>query len=141
MKTVMNPASACVALNLRRLSRVITRRYEKALKPLSLTSFQFSALVALSGYPTIPQSALADAFGMSVSTLNRNVGPLASRGVVEISESPKDRRVKLLSLTPAGEKLLAEAMPLWEQAQADALERLGADEWMSLKSKLDRILD
>jgi len=137
----MDPATACVALNLRRLSRVITRRYESALKPLSLTSFQFSALVALSRHPAIPQTALADAFGMSVSTVNRNIGPLLARDAVEITPSPKDKRVKLVRLSPTGKQLLKEAMPLWHTAQSEALKKLGEDDWMALKLKLNQILD
>lgn len=139
--TNMDPASACVALNLRRLSRVVTRRYEHALKPVSLTSFQFSALVALSKHPAIPQTALAGAFGMSVSTVNRNILPLHNRGAVEITPSEKDKRVKLVRLTPTGKQLLAEAMPLWRKAQSQALKQIGEDDWAGLKAKLNQILD
>ena len=137
----MDPAAACVALNLRRLSRVVTRRYESTLKPLSLTSFQFSALVALSKHQAIPQTALADAFGMSVSTLNRNIIPLRNRNAVEVTPSAKDRRIKIVRITRSGQKLLAKAMPLWRTAQSEALKKIGEDDWWMLKSKLNKILD
>ena len=137
----MDPAAACVALNLRRLSRVVTRRYESTLKPLSLTSFQFSALVALSKHQAIPQTALADAFGMSVSTLNRNIIPLRNRNAVEVTPSAKDRRIKIVRITRSGRQLLAKAMPLWRTAQSEALKKIGEDDWWMLKSKLNKILD
>ncbi|MEM8791516.1 MAG: MarR family winged helix-turn-helix transcriptional regulator [Pseudomonadota bacterium] len=141
MDDLFEPENSCVALHLRRLSRVVTRRYEDALRPLNLKSFQFSALVALSRRETIAQTNLAKAFGMDVSTLNRNLKPLVARGAIEIASNPKDGRVRLIKITSAGLKLLDQAMPLWEAAQAEALGRLEPEAWPDLRRGMNKLLD
>ncbi|MEL7347437.1 MAG: MarR family winged helix-turn-helix transcriptional regulator [Pseudomonadota bacterium] len=141
MDDLYDPAQHCVALTMRRLSRVVTRRYEDALRPLKLKSFQFSTLVALSKREQMPQSKLAQAFGMDISTLNRNLKPLAARGAIEILPDETDGRVRMVKLTEEGRALYAAALPLWKAAQADALERLDPTAWPSLKRGVNRLLD
>lgn len=126
----------CAAFNLRRASRIVTRRYEDALKPLGLTSFQFTALTALSNHPAIPHSAMAEAFGMSNSTITRNLKPMEAKGLVTVTSSTKDARVKLASITPDGRGLLRKALPLWQKAQDETLKDLSAPEWAKLKQAI-----
>lgn len=56
----------------------------------------------------MPIHAIADALGLSMAAAGRNVDQLVGLAVVERRESPNDRRVKLVSLSPLGEKLAAE---------------------------------
>ncbi|MRJ75162.1 winged helix DNA-binding protein [Aeromicrobium sp. SMF47] len=49
--------------------------------------------------------SIATELGLSDAATGRNVEQLLKLDVVERRESPDDRRVKLVSLTPAGEKL------------------------------------
>ncbi|MEM7523976.1 MAG: MarR family winged helix-turn-helix transcriptional regulator [Pseudomonadota bacterium] len=136
MSDTASLTQGCVAFNLRRASRIVTRRYEKALQPLGVKSFQFSTLAALAERENLPQSALAKAFGMDISTINRNLKPLETRGVVEIHTKPEDGRVKLVSITPAGRALLAKAIPLWRQAQEETLKDLSGPEWAELRTAI-----
>ena len=73
-------ANGCVAFNLRRATRIVTRRYEGALRPVGMKAFQFTALAALSEHIKLPQLFFADFFGMDVSTLNRNVRAMEGKG-------------------------------------------------------------
>ncbi|MEM6355972.1 MAG: MarR family winged helix-turn-helix transcriptional regulator [Pseudomonadota bacterium] len=141
MDPLFDPEANCVCLHLRRLSRVVTRRYEEALRPLNLKSFQFSTLVALSSRPAVSQTGLANAFGMDISTLNRNLRPLVTRGAVEIVADEKDARVRLLKITPQGRALYKEALPLWHAAQEDALRLLGPQGWPDIKQATNKLLD
>lgn len=129
----------CVALNLRRAARVVTRRYEEALRPVNLTSFQFSALNALADQGPQAQSALAAAFGMDVSTLSRNIRPLAARGLVRATAGTADRRVKTLSVTDDGRALFEAALPLWAGAQRRTIAEFGDRVWPMLRATLDNI--
>jgi DNA-binding MarR family transcriptional regulator len=60
---------------------------------------------------------------------------LESRGLVEVTPDPKDRRSRLMTLTPAGKAVLAEAVPIWKRTHeaiegllaGGASERLRAD--------------
>ena len=53
----------------------------------------------------MPIHAIAAALGLSMAAAGRNVDQLVGLSMVERRESPVDRRVKLVSLTPLGEKL------------------------------------
>jgi DNA-binding MarR family transcriptional regulator len=59
------------------------------------------------GEPT-PINAIAEALGLSMAATGRNVDQLVQLDAVERRESPTDRRVKLVSLTPVGEKLASQ---------------------------------
>ncbi|MCW2679460.1 MAG: MarR family transcriptional regulator [Frankiales bacterium] len=56
----------------------------------------------------MPIHAIAEALGLSVAAAGRNVEQLLCLDMVERRESPADRRVKLVSLTPTGEGLVAQ---------------------------------
>jgi len=128
--------NGCVAFNLRRASRIVTRRYEDALRPLNLTSVQFTTLVALSDYPAIPLSAMAEAFGMSNSTLTRNLKHMEVKDLIQIVIKAEDARVKLVSITTKGRRLLKKALPLWQQAQNQTLKDLSGPQWATLKQAI-----
>jgi len=128
--------NGCVAFNLRRASRIVTRRYEDALRPLNLTSVQFTTLVALSDYPAIPLSAMAEAFGMSNSTLTRNLKHMEVKDLIQIVIKVEDARVKLVSITTKGRRLLKKALPLWQQAQNQTLKDLSGPQWATLKQAI-----
>ncbi len=53
----------------------------------------------------LPINSIADALGLSMAAAGRNVDQLVGLSMVERRESPSDRRVKLVSLTPLGEEL------------------------------------
>ncbi len=55
---------------------------------------------------------------MDRTTLTAALKPLERRGLLTISIDPKDKRSRLLSLTPAGQALLARAVPIWEATHA-----------------------
>ncbi|RBY80764.1 MarR family winged helix-turn-helix transcriptional regulator [Blastococcus sp. TF02A-26] len=56
----------------------------------------------------MPIHAIAEALGLSVAAAGRNVDQLLRLGMVERRESVSDRRVKLVSLAPTGERLTAQ---------------------------------
>ena len=53
----------------------------------------------------MPIHVIAEALGLSVAAAGRNVDQLLRLDLVERRESASDRRVKLVSLTPNGERL------------------------------------
>lgn len=132
-----NPASApsdryrksCVAFNLRRASRAVTRRYEEALRPLGMKAFQFTALAALSGRKEMPLSAVAELFGMDLSTASRNLKAMHRKGWLEINEDPSNRRRRNVSATAKGRRAFKEAVPLWEAAQKDTAKLMEGFQW------------
>lgn len=56
---------------------------------------------------------------MDRTTLTAALKPLQRRELVKVIADPADRRGRRLSLTPAGETLLASSVPVWEQTHRD----------------------
>ena len=119
-------AKLCACANLRMASRVMTQFYDEILQPSGLRATQFTLLVALSTTGPVTITDLAEALVMDRTTLTRNLKPLEKQGLIE-SISGEDRRTRLVMLTEPGRTILAEAMPLWEQAQAKIVNGLGTD--------------
>lgn len=125
----------CLCLHLQRAARAIARRFDEALRPLGLTSGQFSLLMSLNR-PDPPRIGdVAALLAMDRTTLTANLKPLQRRGLVDIVADEADRRGRRLALTDAGREVLAAAVPAWREAhgEVDALlpdadpERLRAD--------------
>ena len=108
----------CLCLHVQRAARALARRFDEALRPVKLTNGQFSLLISLSR-PSPPSiGSVADLLAMDRTTLTAALKPLVRRGLVKIAPGKKDKRSRLLSLTPAGRKLLARAVPLWKREHA-----------------------
>jgi DNA-binding MarR family transcriptional regulator len=52
---------------------------------------------------------------MDRTTLTAALKPLQRRHLLNISADPKDRRNRIITLTPAGCGLLARAVPVWRK--------------------------
>ena len=117
---------ACAHFNLRRADRVMTRLYDEMLRPSGLKSTQFTLLAAVRLMEPVTVNGLADGVVMDRTTLTRNLRPLAKEGWIAI-EPGEDRRVREVSLTAAGRRVLEKAYPLWREAQARVSDRLGGE--------------
>ena len=90
---------------------------------MQLTHGQFSLMMSLNRSEPPRMSQVASLLAMDRTTLTANLKPLERRGLVRVMVDTADRRSRRMSLTPAGRKLLAKAVPLWEREHA-AIERL-----------------
>ena len=95
----------CIATRLRLATRVITKVYDDALRPLGLTVAQLSMLVVAEDRGLIRQSEVGAELQLDDSTLSRNLERMRTGGWLE--EVPADdARVHSYRLTPAGRKRL-----------------------------------
>jgi DNA-binding MarR family transcriptional regulator len=113
----------CLCLHLRRAARSVARRFDSALRPLNLTSGQFSLLMSLNRPDPASIGSVSALLAMDRTTLTANLKPLARRGLISVSVDDADKRTRRLSLTPAGRALLVAACPVWRRTHA-ALDRL-----------------
>ncbi|MBN9735553.1 MULTISPECIES: MarR family winged helix-turn-helix transcriptional regulator [unclassified Pseudonocardia] len=74
-----------------------------------LTGPQFAVLSAIRAYPDSDQSSLAGAVALDTSTMADVCRRMERRGLILRTESPRDARRKLLSLTDDGAAALGEA--------------------------------
>lgn len=119
-------AMTCVCFNLRRATRMVTQLFDEVLRPSGLRITQFTLMVAISLRGSAPIQKLAEILGMDRTTLTRNLKGLEEAGMVSAAAGT-DRRSRLISLTPKGERALDDTMPAWRQAQQRAVEILGKE--------------
>lgn len=108
----------CLCLHVQRAARAIARRYDDVLRPLGLTNGQFSLMMSLNRPEPPTMGQVSAVLAMDRTTLTANLKPLERRGLVEVRIDDTDRRSRRLQLTRTGRDLLAEALPIWRQAQA-----------------------
>ena len=113
----------CLCLHVQRAARAVARRFDIALRPLDLTNGQFSLLMSLNRPKPPAMGSVAALLAMDRTTLTANLKPLERRGLVTVSVGERDKRNRLMTLTPAGRALLASAVPIWERTHED-IERL-----------------
>jgi DNA-binding MarR family transcriptional regulator len=109
----------CLCLHMQRAARNLARIFDDALRPLDLTNGQFSLLMSLNRPEPPAMKEVSTLLAMDRTTLTAALKPLERRELVTITPDPDDKRSRLLSLTPAGMRLLAKAFPLWEQTHAE----------------------
>jgi DNA-binding MarR family transcriptional regulator len=126
----------CVAQNLRRAARLVTRRYEEALRPVDLTASQFTILQALRGGRKIPHGMLADILGFEQTTMTRLAALMLKRALIKSEPDPDDKRGRLLSISKEGAALYEQAAPLWQNAQDLTLGRMPLDAWHGVRKAL-----
>lgn len=108
----------CLCLHAQRAARALARRFDVALKPVGITSGQFSLLMSLNRPQPPNLGSVAALLAMDRTTLTANLKPLQRRGLVETAADSTDRRIRLLRLTPAGRAVLFEAVPIWRHVHA-----------------------
>ncbi len=128
----------CACFNLRRAARALSRFYDAALAPSGLRNNQFSMLGAINMIGPMSQADLADRLDLDRTTLTRNLKTAGKEGFIAMSAG-RDRRERIVALTPLGEAALARALPLWRDAQARAMSRLGAERWREMIADLDEM--
>jgi DNA-binding MarR family transcriptional regulator len=119
-------AGECLAVRLRRLNRVVTGIYDKALRPLGLKVSQMNILVVVDRLGLARPAEVSRLLELDASTLSRNVERMRAKGWLEIVEDD-DARAHPFQLTAKGARLLRRAFPAWERAQREAAGVLGED--------------
>jgi DNA-binding MarR family transcriptional regulator len=117
-ETTLQVRDTCLCLHAQRAARTLSRLFDDALRPVGLTSGQFSLLNALN-WPDPPSIApVARLLAMDRTTLTAALKPLERNGLVLIEKDPADRRNRRLHLTDRGLQVLASAVPIWRQLHA-----------------------
>src|SRR3990170_6113376 len=117
-------SDTCLATRVRQLSRIITRVYDDAMRPLGITASQYTLLAQLASRDGITAVEIGHDLDIEKSTLSRNLKRLLALGLI-IMDPPAGRRGRGLHLTPKGETVIRSAFPVWQDAQRRALTALG----------------
>ena len=87
------------------LARALVAAEEPILRAHEISMWGYIVLTALAEHPVRTQAALAQAIGADKSRIIADLDELQERGLICRQPDAADRRVHLLSLTPAGSEL------------------------------------
>jgi DNA-binding MarR family transcriptional regulator len=134
-------SAARLCFRARRVSRVITRMYDEALRPLGIHATQLTLLNAITmfGEDGATMARLADVLVMDQTTLSRNLRPLVQGDLVRVGGLAGDRRVRVAHLTATGAHTVSKALPLWEEAHERVVTALGRESAADLRDRFDEV--
>lgn len=132
--------TSCYCINSRRLSNLITNKYDKHLQEINLTVNQYSLLVNINQLEICSVSDLAIYVGLERTTLVRTLKPLFDKKLIEdISETTQ--RNRQIKITQIGKEILEKGKPLWKQAQKEIEDKIGKDNILVLSEIFSKLID
>jgi MarR family transcriptional regulator, lower aerobic nicotinate degradation pathway regulator len=127
--------------HIRRLHQIAVAVFLQEMEPTGLTPVQYAVLQSVHNVPGVDQRTLAGTIGQDTSTTGGVLDRLEARGLLQRSPSADDRRVRLLTLTAAGQDLLAQAIPHMQRAQERMLQPLPKRERVEFMRMLQTLVN
>jgi DNA-binding MarR family transcriptional regulator len=106
------------------LARALVAAEEPILRAHDISMWGYVVLTALAEQPVRTQAALAQAIGADKSRIIADLDELQDRGLIQRRPDAADRRVHLLSLTPAGSQVRQSLQSAIRQREEQILARL-----------------
>lgn len=126
---------ACTFFQLRKLTRTVSRLYDRHLAAAGLKTTQFSVLVHVS-VQALPMMQLAALLGAERTTLTRNLKPLMDAGWLTVAPG-RDPRQRIVTITEAGRAKVRHARHAWQAAQDEMGSLLGPEVLRTLHGDLE----
>ena len=126
---------------IRRAQQVSSALFAIECGTFDLTSVQYAALSAVSRNPGVDATRLSALIAFDRSTLGDVLERMEAKGWILRSPSATDRRIKLLSLTPAGQDLLDQVQPAVRRVQDRLLAPFAPPEREQVIAVLARLAD
>ncbi|MGH3255401.1 MAG: MarR family winged helix-turn-helix transcriptional regulator [Streptosporangiaceae bacterium] len=106
------------------LARALVAAEEPILRAHEISMWGYIVLTALAEQPVRTQAALAQAIGADKSRIIADLDELQERGLIQRQPDAADRRVHLLSLTPAGSQVRQSVQSAIRRREEQILGRL-----------------
>jgi MarR family transcriptional regulator, lower aerobic nicotinate degradation pathway regulator len=126
---------------IRRAQQIAVAIFMDECGPLDLTPVQFAALSAVNAYPGIDATRLAGLIALDKPTTGGAVDRLEAKGLVARATDGTDRRIKRVTITRDGKRLLKRAEGAVLKAQHRVLDPLSAAERSTFLQLLTRLVD
>jgi DNA-binding MarR family transcriptional regulator len=114
---------------------------EADLEPLGITPREYSVLAVLAESSPLSQTRVAEILGLDRTTILKLGASLERKGLVVRERDVSDARAYAVALTPAGDRLRAEAFELLLACEARFLAPLNRREQKQLHDLLARVTD
>ncbi|MCA1336325.1 MarR family winged helix-turn-helix transcriptional regulator [Pseudooceanicola marinus] len=127
---------------IRRLNQHSTHVFQQRTKAagLDLTPVQFAAMGAVRDNPGIDQAGVAGLIAYDRATIGGVIERLVQKGHLRREVSATDRRARAVYLTEGGAALLAQALPVVAELQAEILTGLTAEESAQFHALAGKVL-
>lgn len=102
MSDVVRPDLAAMTV---RLSRALMAAEEPVLAAHGITMWAYAVLTALVGGPASSQQVLAERIGADKTRIIPTLDALQQQGLLDRVPDPEDRRLRTVTITPAGRQL------------------------------------
>jgi DNA-binding MarR family transcriptional regulator len=129
----MSTRLPCYCATMRQATRVISQKYEAALRGTQLTITQYTLLTALTELDRPRVSDLAEVLAMDQTTLSRTLKLMERDGLIS-SVPGEDQRESRWVISARGRARMRRALPRWQEAQRAVEQALGSAETESLAS-------
>ena len=114
---------------------------ERDLEPLGITPREYSVLAVLAERSPLSQTQVAEILGLDRTTILKLGASLEGKRLVLRERDANDARAYAVALTPAGDRLRAEAFELLLACEAQFLTPLNRKERGQLHDLLARVID
>ena len=105
--------------------------YDEFLRDKGLNITQFSLLQLVRAEKEASVSTLGRYMAMDRTSITRALAPLERDGLID-SRPGADKRIRIVSVTTKGRKLIENAEPEWRRAQERLMEIVGEDRWRAM---------
>jgi homoprotocatechuate degradation regulator HpaR len=126
-------------MSLLRAREAVMDRFRPVLRAHGVTEQQWRVLRALAATGPIDAGGLAEVCCLLPPSLTRILRDLLGRGLIARHTSAQDQRVSEISITAAGEALMAQVGPHSERQYRQIAELLGPGDLERLYALLDRL--
>src|SRR5690242_15850261 len=123
----------------KRVELAVRSCMEVALVEFGLTPAQLLMLFRMRDHAELSSAALARDIGVRPQSMIGLIRPLERKGFLEREPSPKHQRVLHMRLTPAGKKLVANAMRVAARIEGEVLVDLDDKQITALQDALTKI--
>ncbi len=135
---------AALTRMMRQAARPATWRKVAAASGFSLDRAEYLTLARIeeaSSTGPVRLTDLAEAMGLDISTVSRQVRSVADAGLVERTCDPRDQRASRLALTTSGRSTLARARRASQEAMSKLLVTWSIDDRRTLARLVDRLVE
>ena len=125
---------------IRRLHQIHVALFIEECAGFDITPVQYSILTVAQEHPGLDQASLGELAGVDRATTANVVARLEARGLAQRQASSMDRRLRLVSLTPAGTELLGQIEEPARRAHARTVSALHGQERRAFIKGLTRLV-
>ena len=130
-----------LAALLAQASQLISSEFHEVVRRHGLSVSEWRVLASLAGSDGISIGQLAQLALQKQPTMTRMLDRMEARGEVARFAHDADRRVTLVRITPAGQRIVAKLITLAREHEARVVEPFGAARAEELKATLRRIIE